>query len=91
MAGTCNLNYCGKLKIGEAWSRLVPGINMRFYLQNNQSKKGCRHGSSSRAPPHKHKALSSNSSTAKKTKLKKKKTSQDKGKNMKVDHYNTIS
>jgi hypothetical protein len=35
-----------------------PGQKTKLYLQNNQSKKGWRHGSSGRASDRKHKALS---------------------------------
>jgi hypothetical protein len=58
----CYPSYFGKYKMGLSWSRLA-GQEMRPYLQNNQSKKGWRHGSSSRCLPSKPRVLSSKPST----------------------------
>jgi hypothetical protein len=48
--------------MGRTIVKAGPGINMRSYLKNNQSKKGCRHGSSNKHLPSKPEALSSNPS-----------------------------
>jgi hypothetical protein len=45
---------------------------VRSYPKNNKSKKGWEHGSSTRAPFNKFEALTSNPSTAKKERKKKK-------------------